>query len=142
MGEQFDHRRHIDLFMEESVSQKLSEIKFELSYIKLQNKQILEKLNMSWSVPNSPTEEKKMVKQSSGRFDYVKYDEQAIKQQAIFKDRFEELERFASELKDGRAKSLFLTHLEEAYMWTGKAIRDEQIARSGGAELQEGRNNE
>lgn len=32
--------------------------------------------------------------------------------------------------------------LEEAYMWVGKAIRDDQIKRNGAAELQEGRNNE
>lgn len=28
-------------------------------------------------------------------------------------------------------------HLEQAYMWCGKAIRDEQIARNGSAELQD-----
>lgn len=44
---------------------------------------------------------------------------------------FESIERYASEhLVEGRAKSLLLTHLEEAYMWTGKALRDQQIARN------------
>jgi hypothetical protein len=75
------------------------------------------------------------------RFDYVKYDEQAAVTQAHFKNIFESAEQFIDRLKDGRAKSLAMTKLEEAYMWVGKAIRDEQIARNGSAELQEGRNN-
>lgn len=33
----------------------------------------------------------------------------------------------------------WLNHLEEVYMWVGKAIRDEQISRDGKAELQEER---
>lgn len=32
-------------------------------------------------------------------------------------------------IKDGRAKSLVMTHLEIAYMWVGKALRDECIER-------------
>ncbi len=32
-----------------------------------------------------------------------------------------------------------LADIEEAYMWCGKAIRDDQIARNGTAELQENR---
>lgn len=32
-----------------------------------------------------------------------------------------------------------LRTLEESYMWCGKAIRDEQIARNGSAPLEEGR---
>jgi hypothetical protein len=35
-----------------------------------------------------------------------------------------------------------LTKLEEAYMWIGKAIRDEQIERNSKAELQESRGHE
>ena len=65
------------------------------------------------------------------RFNYIKYDEQAIAKQESLKRQFEFLELIVAELKDGRAKSLVLTHLEEAYMWTGKAIRDEQIERNG-----------
>ena len=72
------------------------------------------------------------------RFDYVKYDEQAQKQQECFKQKFQDLEKIAEGLKPGRAQSLVLTKLEEAYMWVGKAIRDDQIARNGGAPLQEG----
>ena len=73
------------------------------------------------------------------RFDYVKYDEKSISIQKVLKDRFEHMELIMQDLEDGRAKSLALTKLEEAYMWTGKSIRDSQIKRNGGAELQEER---
>lgn len=64
------------------------------------------------------------------RFNYVKYDEESTRKQTELKEAFEELERLAEvNLPEGRAKSLFITHLEIAYMWTGKAIRDEQIGR-------------
>ena len=67
----------------------------------------------------------------SGRFDYVKYDAIAIEKQEGFKQMFGMLEKAADDmLPNGRARALFLTALEEAYMWTGKAIRDEQIARN------------
>lgn len=76
------------------------------------------------------------------RFDYVKYDNKAQEDQAYIKTRFEELEEAVmGNLKPGRASALVLTKLEEAYMWVGKAIRDEQIARNGAAELQESRGN-
>ena len=75
------------------------------------------------------------------RFDYVKYDEKAVKQQAEFKEKFQELERMTDALQNGRAKSLVFTKLEEAYMWVGKQIRDEQIERNKQTELQEGRTN-
>lgn len=65
------------------------------------------------------------------RFSYVKYDEQSTEQQAALKAQFEEVECLVNRLPDGRAKSLVLTKLEEAYMWTGKAIRDAQIERQG-----------
>jgi hypothetical protein len=67
----------------------------------------------------------------SGRFDYVKYDEAAQAKQAEFKSAFEALDATVDRLANGRAKSLAITKLEEAYMWIGKAIRDEQIARGG-----------
>lgn len=69
-----------------------------------------------------------------GRFDYVKYDSSASDKQAAFKEAFENIEAgIEGRLMTGRAKALVLTHLEEAYMWIGKAIRDEQIARGGDA---------
>lgn len=65
----------------------------------------------------------------SNRFSYVKYDAESTRAQEAFKLNFETLEILVDGLPDGRAKSLCLTALEEAYMWTGKAIRDAQIAR-------------
>lgn len=74
------------------------------------------------------------------RFDYVKYDDEATTQQANFKGEFQALEgHVGAVLKSPRAKALVLTKLEEAYMWIGKAIRDDQIARNGGAPLEETR---
>lgn len=76
------------------------------------------------------------------RFDYVKYDDKGVADQNEFKKAFEELESFTNaRLKSPRAKALVLTKLEEAYMWVGKAIRDDQIERNGSAELQEDRKN-
>lgn len=65
------------------------------------------------------------------RFDYIKYDDFATQKQEIFKKQFETIEKSAFDLlPDGRTKSLLLTCLEEAYMWAGKAIRDDQLART------------
>lgn len=76
------------------------------------------------------------------RFDYVKYDERGLAQQTTAKTYFVGLENWlATALKDGRAKALVMTKLEEAYMWVGKAIRDEQV-EDRTAELQEGRVNQ
>jgi hypothetical protein len=75
---------------------------------------------------------------NGGRFDYVRYDAEAQKTQAEFKAAFEKLEALTdSGLKNGRAKSLALTKLEEAYMWVGKAIRDEQVAKRTAELLEE-----
>jgi hypothetical protein len=77
------------------------------------------------------------------RFDYVKYDSDAMDLQKIFKYSMICLENdINSLLVSPRAKALALTKLEEVYMWIGKAIRDDQISRNGAAELQEERNNE
>lgn len=65
-------------------------------------------------------------------FSYVKYDQAATEQQALFKTAFEQLEKLASTLEPGRPAALVLTKLEEAYMWVGKSIRDRQIKRNGG----------
>lgn len=79
----------------------------------------------------------------SNRFDYVKYDEKAISDQEQFKKQFQALESMVDfSLVSPRAKALVHTKLEEAYMWVGKAIRDDQIKRNGSAELQEQRGNE
>lgn len=77
------------------------------------------------------------------RFDYVKYDEKACEVQAAFKAAMVNLDHMAeTHLSNSRAKSLVFTKLEEAYMWIGKAIRDDQISRQPATTLQEGRGNE
>jgi hypothetical protein len=83
------------------------------------------------------------------RFDYVKYDDRAAARQNKLKKMVQELDQeIASIGQDimgalggqmNRSKALAITKLEEFYMWVGKAIRDEQIARNGMAELQEER---
>lgn len=74
-----------------------------------------------------------------GRFDYVKYDETAVNAQAAAKDRMQAIESFIESLPKGRAQALALTKLEEVYMWIGKAIRDDQVARGGDAKDQPAR---
>lgn len=76
------------------------------------------------------------------RFDYVRYDEIASQKQDMFKLWATGCEEALGHLKAPRAVALALTKLEECYMWIGKAIRDDQIARKGSAPLQEDRNNE
>ncbi len=74
------------------------------------------------------------------RFGYVRYDEQSISDQVSLKNAFEAAEQIVDHvLPAGRAKSLVMTHLEEAYMWCGKGVRDKQIERGGPADLQEER---
>jgi len=64
------------------------------------------------------------------RFDYVKYDVQSTEKQLSAKSICQEMEGFINEqLGAGRTTSLALTKLEELYMWVGKAIRDDQLAR-------------
>lgn len=79
----------------------------------------------------------------SQRFSYIKYDLTSISHQQAFKELFERLESLANGLLvDGRPKALLMTALEEAYMWTGKAIRDAQIARTGDMTEQKDRSDE
>ena len=74
------------------------------------------------------------------RFDYVSYDKRSIDEQTAIKANCQELEHCVDNiLPDSRWKSLFMTHLEIAYMAVGKAIRDEQIKRDESTELEEGR---
>lgn len=68
------------------------------------------------------------------RFDYVRYDDLAVRQQAHAKALVEGIEIMLKGIQSTealRAKALAVTKLEECYMWIGKAIRDEQIARGG-----------
>lgn len=76
------------------------------------------------------------------RFDYVRYDEESQRHQNDAKQRCDDVRAFIeTNLKPGRASSLAMTKLEEVYMWIGKQIRDDQIARNGLAPLMEERKN-
>lgn len=76
------------------------------------------------------------------RFDYVKYNQKAVDAQAALKDSFERMEVLVDDtISDGRAKALVMTKLEEAYMWCGKGIRDDQLKSGEPTSLQEERNN-
>lgn len=86
------------------------------------------------------------------RFDYVKYDGTASCFQQNAKEKFGELEGLIEMIKNNsvprnsqvvtaRSAAMALTKLEECYMWVGKAIRDEQMARNGSSPLQEDRTN-
>ncbi|MCK5629791.1 MAG: hypothetical protein KAI26_04190 [Nanoarchaeota archaeon] len=70
------------------------------------------------------------------RFDYIKYDERSIEDQKLAKEACVRLELLIGRLNKGRATSLAITNLEQCYMWIGKQIRDEQIARDGDSEDQ------
>lgn len=76
------------------------------------------------------------------RFNYVRYDEQSVKQQEQAKAMCEQMEQFINSLGAGRPQSLALTALEETYMWIGKAIRDNQIMRGSQVEHVAERTNE
>lgn len=78
---------------------------------------------------------------NTGRFDYVAYDEQAIHDQACFKQAMTSLESMIEiSIQCPRSKALALTKLEEVYMWIGKGIRNDQISRNKHTKLQEERN--
>lgn len=104
------------------------------------------------------------------RFDYVKYDIESQDKQAQLKASAQKVEacmealdvaqiemrNLIDDLIEGdRARGLANLELSEAclaedcydrlemaYAWCGKGIRDDQIARKGGAELQEERGHE
>lgn len=74
------------------------------------------------------------------RFDYVKYDELAAHKQDSFKRMMMMVEDHVDKnLVDSIHKLRIHEKLEEAYMWVGKAIRDEQVSRTRKVELQEDR---
>jgi hypothetical protein len=78
----------------------------------------------------------------ANRFDYIKYDNIACEKQDYIKQSVKSLAQAIEDFGDTRATQLALTHLEECYMWVGKAIRDEQIMRDKeSAQLQEERSN-
>ena len=84
------------------------------------------------------SENQKTPKPKPGdRFSYVRYDEISMAMQEDFKAKFIELEEMVLDrVMPGRAQSLVFTKLEEAYMWVGKAIRDDQNQLRGQAQEQ------
>lgn len=65
-------------------------------------------------------------------FSYIKHNEISQFKQQQLKMAFENVEQIVQDcLHDGRAKSLCMTKLEEAYMWAGKAICYQQILEEG-----------
>ena len=64
------------------------------------------------------------------RFDFVEYDETSIAIRGDIRRTMATVEDAMGQLKEGRAKSVALTKLEAAFMWVGKAIRDDQVART------------
>lgn len=86
----------------------------------------------------------KPAKPDVSRFDYIKYDETAMRDQAEAKKAVQLVERTIEMIYPGvgsTPKSKALQHLEECYMWIGKMIRDDQIDGNRKSELQEERNN-
>lgn len=75
------------------------------------------------------------------RFNYIRYDGQSLAIQQHAKIQASFLEDTINELAPSRATNLALDHLEECYMWIGKAIRDDQVNRNVNLVLQEERNN-
>lgn len=64
------------------------------------------------------------------RFVYVKYDDKAELKSTEIRAAVSHLEDMINHhLPDSREKSLVLTKIEEAFMWSGKAIRNDQISR-------------
>lgn len=83
-----------------------------------------------------------LLEDEMSRFNYIQYDQQSMTLQQELKVLFEAIEEKCGMLSEGRAKSLILTHLEESYMWTGKAIRDAQLLRNDSSKDLPQRSNE
>ena len=66
-------------------------------------------------------------------FSYVKYDEESTKQSEEIKALCEQLEAKMKTLGNGRYQAIALTHLETAFAFCGKAIRDVQMSKGSQA---------
>lgn len=72
---------------------------------------------------------------SKPSLNYVKYDKASIEKSEFLKKEFEQLIGcIEGMMENSREKALIMTGLETAYMWTGKAIRNDQIKRNGSSE--------
>lgn len=65
------------------------------------------------------------------RFRSVRFDQQSMDHAEKITEGFEILERMIETAlpENGRAKSIVMTHLEDAAMWVNKGLRDVQKAR-------------
>lgn len=63
--------------------------------------------------------------------DYVVFNTEIAQKHGHLKGLFELLIGEVEELGPSRPASLALTKLEEAFMWTGKALRDQQLETDG-----------
>jgi hypothetical protein len=63
------------------------------------------------------------------RFSYVDYDDASARKSGELRDAVQQVEALLLGLPESRERSLALTKLEEAFMWTGKAIRNQQLER-------------
>ncbi len=78
----------------------------------------------------------------TSRFDYVKYDEIALRKQDNFKKKMVEIEgAILDNLSASEYRKKAIESLEIAYAWLGKAVRDEQVIVRSTQELQEERSN-
>ena len=68
------------------------------------------------------------------RFSYVKFDEIAAAQQNQLRLAFEAVEFLVEKLASSDCKEMIFEKLQEAYMWAGKHIREDQIARDPSSE--------
>lgn len=70
----------------------------------------------------------------NSRFAYVKYDTERMFEQAQIRKAAEEMEALIEQhVPAGEHRDRALEALEVSYMWTGKGLRDKQIALNGSA---------
>lgn len=67
----------------------------------------------------------------SDKFKCIEYDAASLENLEVIQERFTSLaESIEHRLINSRTRALALTSLEEASMWIGKSIRDDQIERT------------
>jgi hypothetical protein len=72
-----------------------------------------------------------MADKSVNEYDFIQFDDESLKKQAMFKEQVVKLTADIDALISPSARVEALKKLSECYMWIGKAIRDDQIARTG-----------
>lgn len=71
-------------------------------------------------------------KRMTQRFDHIRFDEISLTKAHGLRVAFENVEDLLDKLPPSRGRMFCFKALEEAFMWAGKAIRDEQIHRLDG----------